>query len=181
MPVVAVAVLSLTNTFYVKELQVFGEVPHFELTERNGSELQRRDLAGKVWIASFVFTHCAGQCPLLCEKLKTVQNKLRFKDKFRLISITMDPERDTPEVLSEYADRFQADPYKWLFLTGEKKKVDFLVEHGFRLTSGDPLTHSFKLVLVDGHNRIRGYYDGLEDDSVKQLIRDAKHLIRQTF
>lgn len=188
MPLVAVVLLWATNTFYVKELQVFGEVPHFSLTERNGKTVAREDLSGKVWVASFIFTHCAGQCPLLCEKLKRVQNKLRFKENFRLISITMDPERDTPEVLAEYASRFEADPYKWLFLTGEKKNIDFLVQNGFRLASEGPggegpesIIHSFKLVLVDSHQRIRGYYDGLEDDAVKQLIKDARGLIRKSF
>ena len=90
--------------------------------------------------------------------------------------------------MAEYAKRFDADPYKWLFLTGEKKNVDALVRNGFRLASGGPggeepegVTHSFKFVLVDGAGQIRGYYDGNEDASVKTLIADAKNLIRKTF
>ncbi len=188
MPVVAVGVLALTNSFRVHDLQVFGSVPSFSLTERSGKGLRSEDLKGKVWIASFIFTHCDGQCPLLCEKLKRVQSKFRFKENFRLLSITMDPTRDTPDVLKEYATRFEADPYKWLFLTGEKKSVDSLVQNGFRLASNGPggaepegITHSFKLVLVDGFGRIRGYYDGLEDASVKDLLSDTKSLLRKTF
>lgn len=188
MPVVAVAVLSLTNSFEVKTLKVFGDVPEFSLTERSGKTFGSDDLKGKVWVASFIFTRCSGQCPTLCERLKKVQNKFRFKDKFRLLSISMDPEKDTPPVLSEYAKRFEADPFKWLFLTGDPKDVSTLVQHGFRLASGGPggeepegITHSFKLVLVDGSGRIRGYYDGTEDAAVDQLIRDTRGLIRQTF
>jgi len=187
-PVAAVAVLAFTNSFEMKELPIYGEVPPFALTERTGQEISRDSLKGKVWVASFIFTHCAGQCPLLCEKLKEVQRKFRFKEHFRLVSITMDPERDTPEVLEDYANRFQADPYKWLFLTGGKKEIDSLVQNGFRLaSSGDDgsapesIIHSFKVVLVDRNGRIRGYYDGLEDGSIKQLIRDTKGLIKKAY
>lgn len=157
MPMIAVAVLSLTNSFRVKELQIFGDIPPFTLTERSGKEVTREDMYGKVWVASFIFTHCDGQCPLLCQKLEAVQRKFRFKENFRLLSITMDPVRDTPQVLEEYAERFKADPYKWLFLTGEKKSVDSLVQNGFRLASNGPggaepegITHSFKVVLIEG-------------------------------
>lgn len=188
MPVIAVAVLAASGSFEVKELSVFGTVPSFYLTERSGREFSKNELQGKVWVASFVFTHCSGQCPLLCEKLKRVQSRFRFKDNFRLVSFTMDPERDTPAVLAQYAGRFDADPYKWSFLTGPKKDVDFLVQSGFRLASGGPggeepegITHSFKLVLVDGYGRIRGYYDGLDDAAVNTLIKDTKVLLRQTF
>ncbi len=188
MPVVAVAVLALTNSFRVTDFKVYGQVPPFELVERNGEKISLETLQGKVWVASFIFTHCSGQCPLLCERLKKVQNRLRFKDKFRLVSITMDPERDTPAVLTEYAKRFEADPYKWLFATGDPKEVRALVQNGFRLASGGPdgqepegITHSFKLVLVDGFGRIRGYYDGTEDSSVKDLLHDSRALIRQTY
>jgi len=188
MPMIAVAVLSLTNSFEVKELKIFGDIPPFALTERSGKEVTREELMGKVWIASFIFTHCAGQCPVLCQKLEAVQRKFRFKEHFRLLSITMDPVRDTPQVLEEYAERFKADPYKWLFVTGEKKSVDSLVQNGFRLASNGPdgedpegITHSFKLVLVDSFGRIRGYYDGLDDGSIKELMRDTKNLLKKAF
>lgn len=190
MPVVAVGVLSLTNSFRVKDLLILGDIPPFQVTERSGKPVSRESLKGKVWVASFIFTRCSGQCPLLCQELKKIQSRLRFKESFRLVSFSVDPERDTPEVLAEYATRFSADPYKWWFVTGDKKEMNALVRHGFRLSSGDPgdpsageeeVIHSFKLVLVDGYGRIRGYYDGTDEGSLKSLVKDAKYLIRQTF
>jgi protein SCO1/2 len=183
MPVVGVAVLSLTRNFESKELQIFGEVPPFSLTERSGKSLSREELRGKVWIASFVFTHCAGQCPTVVASMQRLQRALRFKENFRLVSVSVDPERDTPLVLAEYAQKASADPYKWLFLTGNKNEINALVANGFRLSSGgdDAVNHSSHLVLVDGWGKIRGYYDAMEEGSVTTLLRDAKGLIRKTF
>lgn len=188
MPLLAVVVSFFTGLFNQKEPRIYGQIPSFELTERSGDTVSNYSLHGKVWAASFIFTNCSGQCPMLVQKVKTIQNKLRFKENFRLVSITVDPERDTPRVLKEYATRFQADPFKWLFLTGEKKQIQSLVENGFRLSSGvegatefGPLSHSFKVVLVDHVGRIRGYYDGLEDEGIRTLIKDARYLIRKAF
>ncbi len=184
MPIVAVAVFTIAGSFRVEELKILGQAPTFSLIERSGKPVLSDELKQKVWVASFVFTRCSEQCPMLCEKLKRVQNKLRFKDKFRLVSFSIDPERDTPESLSEFAKKFNADPYKWLFVTGSKREIESIVRDGFHLMSGkeeNSLTHSFKLVLIDGWGRIRGYYDGLDDSAVTQLIKDARGLIRQAF
>ena len=189
MPVLAVAILALTHSFEVSELKTYGDVPRFGLTERSGDSVTLESLRGKVWVASFIFTRCSGQCPLLCSELREIQNKFRFKDKFRLLSISVDPVHDTPQALRLYADRFSADPYKWLFLTGGATEVQSLIQHGFRLASGgegddpgaDDIVHSSKLVLVDAWGRIRGYYDGTDRGSIKTLMKDARGLIRQAF
>lgn len=184
MPMVALGVLYLTNGLEVKELPVYGEVPYFSLTERNDVTVDKNALQNKVWIANFIFTHCAGQCPGIVMAAQQVQKALRFKEPFRLVSISMDPERDTPDVFKAYATRVSADPFKWLFLTGDKTEIQKLVKDGFHLAAvegideGDNVTHSSKLVLVDGVGRIRGYYDAEDDAQVKRLIKDAKGLIR---
>lgn len=104
-----------------------------------------------------------------------------------MVSFSVDPERDTPDSLAAYADRFKADPYKWFFVTGNKNSVQSLVQHGFRLaaegiatgTPGEDVYHSYKLVLVDPNGKIRGYYDATDSGDVKTLIKDTKFLIRQ--
>ena len=187
MPMVAVGVLYMTNSLAYKELPNYGKLPSFQFTERSGQALSDADLKRKVWIGSFIFTSCGGQCPLIVAELKKIQKALRFKDNFRLISFTLDPTRDTPNRLSEYAQGVAADPYKWLFLTGENIEIQKLVQSGFQLASvgaekmdGD-IVHSSMLVLMDGGGRIRGYYDSTDADRMKTLMKDAKGLIRGTY
>lgn len=185
MPVLSIAVLYPLGGFRHTELKVLGEIPNFRLTERSGKEISKSDLSGRVWIASFLFTHCGGQCPLLCQKLKKIQSALFLKENFRLVSISVDPESDTPQALQKYATSLQANPYKWFFLTGDKQDIHQLIFNGFHLSDGSSgagaANHSSKLVLVDNGGRIRGYYDGLDDGEVKQLIRDARHLLKQVY
>ncbi len=185
MPVIAVAVLALSNSFQEHPLPIFGTVPPFQLTERSGEPIGNEFLARKVWVAGFIFTHCSGQCPIITARMQKIQKELRLKEKMRLVSITIDPDRDTAEVLKKYAVGAEADPYKWLFLTGKKKEITALVQSGFRLASdvasSDSMTHSDRLVLVDGYGRIRGYYDGNDDGEMKKLLKDSRSLLKQTF
>ncbi len=184
MPVIAVGVLSVSKSFEEKKLPIYGTVPAFDLIERSGDKYSEKNLENKVWIASFIFTSCGGQCPIISAKMRSIQSKLRFKENLRLVSISVDPKRDDAKTLREYALKYDADPYKWLFLTGPENDIQSLVRNGFRLSSteekGD-IIHSEKLVLVDSRARIRGYYDANQDQEVKQLIRDAKKLIREVY
>lgn len=151
-------------------LDVLFDVPEFQLTERSGKTVTRDDLKGKVWVAAFVFTRCSGPCPQITGNMARLQKELADLPDVRLVTISVDPERDTPAVLQEYAKNFGADPERWLFLTGDKAAVHSLVEKGFRLgvtetkgtarTPGNEVDHSTKLVLVDKQGRIRGYFDG---------------------
>jgi protein SCO1/2 len=165
------------------DLADFGTLPEFDLVERNGSAVTLEDLRGKVWVADFVFTHCAGPCPLLSSKMSRLQDAVRDLEDVRLVSFSVDPERDTPEVLSEYARRYQADQQRWLFLTGPKEPLYRLVGEGFRLAvdDGGPgsglITHSTRLVLVDRQGRIRAYYDGAEPGTVDQIVPDIRRLL----
>ncbi len=187
MPMIAIGILLGINAFQVKELPVIATLPEFDFIERTGQTFGSKDLKNKVWVASFVFTSCSAQCPLIVTELQKIQKSLRFKDNFRLVSFTLDPLTDTPQRLSAYATQAKADPYKWLFLTAENKKIQDLVQKGFILPSvesekaeGD-IVHSSKLVLVDGGGRVRGYYDSLDRSAMKALLKDAKLLIRGTY
>ena len=120
-------------------LQVFGTLPDFSLIERNGRRVTLADLRGKVWIGNFIYTHCTDTCPLQSARMARLQGDLRAEPDVRLVSITVDPERDTPKVLVEYAARFGADPGRWLFLTGEKQAIYALSQQGFHLSVEEPV------------------------------------------
>ena len=113
-------------------------VPDFALIERSGQAVARADLLGKVWIASVIFTRCVDECPVISNHMARLQEALAAEPDVRLVSITVDPAHDTPEVLTRYAQRFAAQPQRWFFLTGDKASIYRLVREGFRLGLADP-------------------------------------------
>lgn len=161
-----------------------GSVPTFELTERSGTRVGSRDLAGRPYVVDFIFTRCVLACPTLTIRLATVGRGLDEGPDFRRISISVDPEHDSLAALGAFADQFGA-PASWWFLRGERELVHELSRVGFRLgiepDTGDPanpIGHSSRFVLVDGAGQIRGYYDALELSEVAQLDTDLKRLVR---
>jgi len=168
------------------EVPVLGSVPDFALTEATGARLCRADLLGKVWIASFIFTRCAEVCPLTMRHESRLQAELPLRDDLRLVSFSVDPDWDTPKVLTAYAQIFGADRSRWLFLTGDKKQIYHVAIDGFHLaTQGAdpakemPILHSTKLVLVDRRGAIRGYYDSTDDAELQKLIRDVREVLAE--
>ncbi|MFQ5882997.1 MAG: SCO family protein [Candidatus Methylomirabilales bacterium] len=119
-------------------LQVFGTVPPFSLVERSGRRVTRADLIGKVWIVNFFYTHCPDTCPLQTAHMAQLQQAFATAPDLRLVSITIDPERDTLATLRAYAERYGAGPDRWLFLTGEKEVIYQLAREGFHLGAGVP-------------------------------------------
>jgi cytochrome oxidase Cu insertion factor (SCO1/SenC/PrrC family) len=119
-------------------LPVYASVPDFALTDQKGRPVRKVDFEGKIWIASFIFTTCPDECPLMTAEMARLQSDLAEVPELRLVSITVDPGRDTPAVLSEYAERFHANPERWLFLTGDKAAIYRLAREGFRLGMVDP-------------------------------------------
>ncbi|MFQ5839362.1 MAG: SCO family protein [Candidatus Methylomirabilales bacterium] len=113
-------------------------VPAFGLLERSGKEVTLADLRGKVWITDFVWTRCPDACPLMSAMMARFQADFADAPDLRLISISVDPEYDTPAVLTRYAAVYGADPDRWLFLTGDKETIYHLVQEGFKLAVGDP-------------------------------------------
>jgi protein SCO1/2 len=165
--------------------QSYWQVPPFALTERNGRTITRDDLAGKVWVVDFFYTTCPGPCPMLSSRLSEIQKEIGGDDRVRLVSISTDPEKDTPEILQLYAKRFEASE-RWLFLTGNKEQIYQLGRQGFKVpivedrTAADPITHSTRLILVDQSGAIRGFHDGIGPDGSKQLVRDIRRLLAET-
>jgi protein SCO1/2 len=186
--------LIAASLFLVRQLQVhrlasrpiqnFGSVPAFQLLNQEGQPIGSAHLAGKIWIADFIFTTCPGPCPMISSRMSEMQKPLAKTD-VHFVSITVDPEKDTPAILREYASRLQAQPGRWDFLTGPKTAIYDLSIRGFKLAAsenggeqGEPL-HSTRMVLVDRRGQIRGYYDALAPDAVTTLLADTDRLLRE--
>jgi len=181
--VVAAGLWSLRGGKPDSAFPVLAIVPDFTLTERSGRSVTRDDLLGQIWVADFIFTRCSGVCPLLSSRMAVLQRALREQGvDARLVSFSVDPTHDTPEVLREYAGHFGADANRWLFLTGPRDQLYDLIGKGFMLSvaerepgqddSGELITHSDRFVLVDRQGRIRGYYHGTEDETLNRLVTD---------
>ena len=162
----------------------YGSVPSFELVNQNGQPFGSPQLVGKIWIADFIFTTCPGPCPMISTRMSELQTPLEKTD-VHLVSFTVDPEKDTPEVLRGYAEKLQAQPSRWDFITGPKSTIYNLSRNGFKLAvsdgsaeTGTPV-HSTRMILVDRHGDIRGYYDATEADAVTKLLADTNHLLRE--
>lgn len=160
-------------------------LPDFQLTERSGKPVRLSDLKGKVWLADFVYTTCEGPCPLISGHLAKLQKTALQNPGVRFVSITTDPDHDTPEALRSYAERFGASPDQWLFLTGEKAKVHALIRDGFMLAvveqpnEPQPIVHSTKLMLVDKNGVIRSFYDGATDSENEVILSDIQRLLKE--
>lgn len=162
----------------------YGTVPPFQLVNQDGQRFGSAELDGKIWIADFIFTSCPGPCPMISSRMSELQKPLGKTD-VHLISFTVDPEKDTPEVLRGYAEKLRAQPQRWDFLTGQKAAIYSLSKDGFKLglsdgseEAGVPI-HSTRMVLVDRHRKIRGYYDAMAPDAVTKLLADTNHLLRE--
>ena len=164
-------------------LPSYSVVPGFALTDQTGAEFRSSDaLSGHVWVADFIFTNCPGPCPRMSSQMHQVQTALSGVDGVRLVSFTVDPARDTPEVLAAYGRHFQAEPGKWFFLTGSTDALQHLSHDVFLLGDVDgSLEHSTRFVLVDRASRVRGFYLTSEEDAIPRLVADAKSLVRERF
>jgi protein SCO1/2 len=161
-----------------------GQVPEFALVDQTGRPLRRADLDGQPWVADFVFTSCAEVCPRLTAEMANLQRYLQNRGaRVHLVSITVDPERDTVERLAAYAAGFAADPTLWKFATGPADAVKDAVVRGFKVgierePNGDDFTilHGTRFVLIDGQGAIRGYYDAAEGRQMAALRADLERL-----
>jgi protein SCO1/2/putative membrane protein len=165
----------------------------FELTERSGRSIREIDLANRTWIASFIFTRCPSSCPRISAIMKSLEQELASTP-IQLVSITVDPEHDTPEVLSKYANTWNASPSRWWFLTGDPERVHELLLNRFKVpaTRVDPaevaaaggpenleeIRHSSRLALVAPGNTLIGYFDSEDPTDIKNLVAQARQTSR---
>jgi cytochrome oxidase Cu insertion factor (SCO1/SenC/PrrC family) len=176
-------------------LPVLATIADFSLTNQNNSPVALANLQGKVWVADIIFTRCGGPCPRMTRQMKELQDDLPKNSSARLISLTTDPDNDTPEVLKTYAAKYGADASRWTFLTGTKKQVNNLAVDSLKLsavekkpeervTPEDLWVHSTIFVVIDKHAQLRGIFEtGGEDVSwpveKKKLLAAVKQLERE--
>ena len=188
--------ISLLSCQPKAQLPELGKVSAFSLTKENGQPFSSEELKGQVWIADFIFTTCPKECPLMTQEMAKIQDKIKTIAGIKLISFTVDPEHDTPDILTKYGQSFGAQSDKWRFLTGSRDDLYNLCQNDFHLpvlkvgekdnhhdhhskeaTDSSPFLHSQKFVLVDGNLMIRGYYESSNPEELKKLEKDWQILI----
>lgn len=166
----------------VEKLPVIRAVPEFSLTDQNGKTVTNADLRGHIWIADFIFTRCKGPCPLMTARMLEMQKALVKTPEVKLVSVTVDPEYDTPEVLRAYAEANHADPARWKFLTGDKPVIEKLVTEGFMQhlaeENGEPV-HGTMFLIVDGNGMVRSARMLEDPELIPKVLMDTGNLLRE--
>ena len=171
-------------------LPVLWTVPAFTLTNQLGAPVSADSLRGKVWVANTIFTRCAGPCPELTRRMSQIQKALAEAAPVQLVTLTTDPEYDTPSELKKYGERFGANADRWWFLTGPKRAIADLVVGGLKMTAlekkpeerenlNDLFIHSTILVLVDPKGRVRGTVETLEAGWKEKALQSVDQLLRE--
>ncbi len=171
---------SFKKEITAQRLPVYGEVNNFHLEDARGEKFSLANLQGKIWVADFFFTSCSGICPLMTKNMGYLQSATAVFDNVDLVSISVNPENDTPQTLSQYAQSRKANPARWHFLTGSRDEIKKLVLGSFKIGSvEDPIFHSDRFVLVDQKFQIRGFYDGTKKESIVEVIKAIELLRKQ--
>ncbi len=174
--------------------EVSATLPAFDLLDHNGQPFNAYALRGHTWVAGFVFTRCTTTCPMVTAAMKQLHERFtRMQYDIALVSLSVDPSHDTPQVLANHAQAWRVQDENWRFVTGREQAMRALVEGGFRLGMGQPQTqdggmmdiaHATKLALVDGRGRVRGFY-GTDTEGLDELFERTTHVLanerRQAF
>lgn len=169
--------------------------PKFELTDQDNKKISNADYKGKVYVLEFFFSTCPSICPIMNRNMVDIQDKFFGNPNFGIVSITIDPEHDTPQVLKDHAKLLGVKSSNWHFLTGDKKYIYDIANKGFNVYAGENskanggFEHSGLFALIDKNGYIRCrkdeygnpilYYDGLEKEGVKALQQDIATLLRE--
>ncbi len=170
--------------------EVMFTLPDYSLVDQRGEDFSPETMRDKVWIAGFVFTSCPSSCPAVTTAMGDLRERLdRYSVDVEMVSFTVDPSHDTPEVLAEYFASQGVDSEKWRFVTGEPQKVLQLVRHGFKLGVGDreadeqgvayDIAHSTKLALIDGDGGVRGFYSITDEHGTDEIFERSMHVLAQ--
>jgi protein SCO1/2 len=183
----SIVVASRVSAPPAKPLPVYGAVTNFSLSDQDGRIVSQADWRGQICVVDLIFTRCAGPCPIVSATMKQLQDTLPAHAPVRLVSLTSDPDYDTPAVLKKYGERFGARPGVWTFLTGPKAMMRHLAMEELKLsmvdkppaereTPVDLVIHSTKLVLLDPQGRIRGYFDGETTGCIPAILAAIQSL-----
>ena len=172
----ALSLMELNRVHRLQALPVIGPVADFALLNQDGRATTLADLSNHVWVADIIFSRCAGSCPVMSGQMKSLQDALPPASRAKLVTLTTDPDFDTPPVLKKYAERFGADSNRWVFLTGAKLEIARLAANSLKLSAvpvkpeeqkdpADLFIHSTIFVIVDRQARLRGTFE-TEGDGV---------------
>jgi|Laugresu1bdmlbdd_1035124.scaffolds.fasta_scaffold75741_2 protein SCO1/2 len=184
---IGLAYVSLKNTRPAEPsapLEKLAPVPEFTLNDQTGAPFGSTELKGKIWVANFIFTRCKGPCPLIITRMAELNGKLKkIHDGVKLVSFTVDPQHDTPQVLGTLGQNLAANPADWKFLTGSTEAINNIVVKGLlqplaKEPDGTP-AHSQRFVIVDREGCIRGFRDGEDPEVVQKLMVDIGELLRE--
>ena len=159
-------------------------VPDAQLVNERGQQVSLDAMKGSVTVYDFIFTNCGGTCPIMTNNMRALTPKIEKSAPVRFVSITVDPARDTPAVLAEYAKRVRNDE-RWTFLTGDRQAIVDLSVKGFKLAAGDPapggepLLHSSKFAVADRNGMIRAYYDATDGNAPEQVAAAVEKLLEE--
>jgi cytochrome oxidase Cu insertion factor (SCO1/SenC/PrrC family) len=159
-------------------------VPDAKLVDETGKSVYLSSMRGNVTVYDFIFTNCQGTCPIMTNNMRALTPKVEKDAPVRFVSISVDPARDTPAVLAEYAKRVRNDP-RWTFLTGSREDIVRISVKGFKLTAGDPtpggepLLHASKFAVADKHGIIRGYFDATDGTVTDQVAKVVRQLLKE--
>jgi len=163
-----------------QKLPVLGQVQDFQLYDSEGRPFTSKQLKGKVWIADFFFTTCSDICPMLSKNMAALSRTFELENGVALVSISVNPEIDSPEILEKYRQKMKSKNPRWYFLSGSREAITKLAVHSFKLGSVDePVFHSGKFALVDRYGLIRGYYEGTETEELNQIFKDTSRLLNE--
>lgn len=159
------------------QLHVLADAPAFEGVTQNNVAMSSAELEGSIWVASFMFTSCGGSCPVMNSNLAKLQDEFADIENLTFVSFTVDPERDSVSVLKSYAAKYGARDGRWQFVHMPKDAVAKLSAQGFLLGNVDsPAMHSSRFALVDRDGKIRGYFDGLDEEAMQKLRKALRSL-----
>lgn len=187
--IIGVAVSFFASAGKRSHLPEYGSVQPFSLTNQLGQTVTLNDLKGRVWVADVIFSRCAGPCPKMTEEMSKLQSAFPANADLRLVTLTTDPEHDTPRRLKDYSEKFSADPARWHFLTGPKSELlGNLAVGSLKLSAvekeeelqqdpNDLFIHTTSFVLVDKRGVIRGFYESLEPGFQEKIQADIKSLL----
>jgi protein SCO1/2 len=159
-------------------LPVYAQLPAFQLTDSHGNKFPSSLLADKIWVANFIFTSCKVSCPVLSAEMAKIAQRFEKDKQVHFVSISVDPETDTPEKLAAYKKKIHAPEDRWHFLTGDKSMIMDLMTTGFKLGfAGEPVFHTDYFVLVDGGRNIRGFYSQADEKVFRSLPSNIEVLL----
>ncbi len=177
---VSFTLVTFRNEIQRYKLPELGKVGRFSLTEKTGEAFDSKTLDGRVWVVDFFFTTCSDVCPMMMKRMADLSRTFELVKGVHFVSITVNPENDTPEMLNQYSSKLQTNNKNWHFLTGSREDITAVMRDQFKLgDKEEPVFHSTFFALVDRNGYIRGYYDGLDKPKVEKLFKDITMLLKE--